>query len=277
MMPITRRLSLVLAACLPAAFAAAQESPEVTQDPTFEPFEVEIVTEPTEPLEELQDPDGLGEVVDPEFEASVSELEQLIAAPGGVRLREYQEDPENPASLFDSEDRIQRIFGESPRFIYFPEGVDPMIIPWVRERIVAEELFDEATVAAANRDWERALGLLQEIREEYPGTPHGQRAPQEMARVQGLREAERQPEEPEEPDLPQAPEEQQVVLPEWIANNTNGIILGREPMVIVGNDFLRVGDRVPRYSSVVVQEINESEVVYQFQNQEFAVEVVGTL
>ncbi len=258
--------------CLPVTLAGAQEEAVVD-------WEGEPITEETAPLEPLDTPDGLGGTIEEErtFEASVFELEELIAAPGGVRLREYEEDLEDPPHLFDDEDRIQRIFGDSPRFIYYPEGVDPMIIPWVRARIVAEELFEEARIAAANRDWERALNLLREIREDYPNTEHGQRAPQEMARVQQLRDAERQPEETAEPDLPAPPEEQQIVLPEWIARNTNGIIMGRNPMVIVGNDFLRTGDRVPRYSSVVVKEITESEVVYQFQDQEFVVEVVGTL
>lgn len=262
-------LPLALACMLAGALHAQPAEDEILLDE----YGVDTGEEPF-----FQENGAAGE--DDEFvlDASVSELEQLIGAPGGVRIREFQEDLENPPNLFDSDERIQDIFGDTPRFIYFPEGVDPMIIPWVRERIVAEELFEEARVATANQDWERALGILAEIRENYPNTEHGQRAPAELARVQGLRDAERAPTtETAEPDLPVAPEAQQVVLPNWIAQNTNGVMLSEDPIVIVGNDFLRIGDRVPRYSSVIVKAISESEVVYEFQNQDFAVEVVGTL
>jgi SH3-like domain-containing protein len=54
------------------------------------------------------------------------------------------------------------------------------------------------------------------------------------------------------------------------------VLLTGRPVVIVGNDFLSVGDSVPRFASVKVQSITESEVIYVYQNKEFPVEVIGS-
>lgn len=211
-----------------------------------------------------------------DIEASVSELQRLLNLPATGQLREYQEDPANPRSIFTSESDIQRIFGDRPRFIYFPEGVDPMIIPWVRARIASEEMWQEASLARANRDFDKAISLLRELRERFPATEAGGRAPAEINRVLREREEANRPVVAEQPDLPTAPEAVDPVLPDWVRNNTSGVMLGATPRVIVGNDFLTEGDPVPRYASVRVKSIRDSEVVYVYQDREFTVEVVGT-
>lgn len=287
------------AGCLLAAFAMASMAAQGQEggDP-FEELEgmgeqvvspeplaqepEEVFTEEPEPATDddmtvdLSDTPRTFELDMTNIEASVSELQRLLNLPATGQLREYQEDPANPRSIFTSESDIQRIFGDRPRFIYFPEGVDPMIIPWVRERIASEEMWQEAGIARANGDFDRAIGLLRELRERFPGTEAGGRAPAEINRVLREREEANRPVVADQPDLPTAPVEADPVLPDWVKNNTSGIMLGDTPRVIVGNDFLTEGDPVPRYASVHVKTIRDSEVVYVYQDREFTVEVVGT-
>lgn len=223
-----------------------------------------------------------------DVEVTVGELQELLNQPSSSMIKEYQEDLQNPPSLFDMEDQetIKRIFGEKPRFIYFPEGVDPMVIPWVRARTIAEELFQEATVAAANQDYDKAKDVLRGIREEYPETPTAANVPKELERINRLQEEKRLAELRERqqnmtrgeivPDRAPEPEKTEVVFPDWVTKNTTGVMLSDQPTVIVGNDFLAVGDSVPRYPTVRVKSITPSEVVFSYQNQDFTKEVDGS-
>lgn len=208
--------------------------------------------------------------------SSVEELQRLLNTPSSGTLREYQEDPENPRSIFSTDEEVVQILGERPEFIYFPEGVDPMIIPWVRARIASQEMWQEANLATANSDYDKAIALLRELRERFPETESGERAPAEIERVIRTREQANRPQIAVEADLPVAPEEEEAVLPEWVKENTTGILIGSTPMVIVGNDFLAEGDPVPRFASVRVKSIEAAEVVYVYQDKDFVVEVVGT-
>jgi hypothetical protein len=182
----------------------------------------------------------------------------------------------------EDQETIREIFGEKPRFIYFPEGVDPMIIPWQRARIIAEELFEEATVAAANKDFAKAEQILTEIRQRYPETEQGQMAPNELVRVAKLRQEEENKAKPQgekPPEVVRGPEpdgQRTAELPDWIRNNTTGIMLSDDKTVIVGDDFLAVGQSVPRYPTVRVKSINASEVTFVYQDKEFTLEVDGS-
>lgn len=207
-------------------------------------------------------------------DVSVSELQQLVNLPSAVTIKEYQENLQSPPVLFGSQEEAIRLFKVKPPFIYFPEGVDPMIIPWVRERIVAQELFEEATVATANRDFDKSLDILKTLREKYPNTSEGQKAQEEAARVIALKESQGQP--PGAVVDLKPPTQEGPLLPDWIGKNTSAILLTSSPVVLVGNDFLREGDPVPRYSGVLVKTISASEVVFSYQNKEFTIEVVGS-
>lgn len=277
MIHVRARSLLALLALLGLAAPAAAQQDNQAQYTTEEELMEQEEQEPVEEgAEEMQGTES-------DVELTVGELQELLNLPPDAAMKEYQEDLEDPPSLFNEEDRetIERIFGERPRFIYFPEGVDPMIIPWVRAQVVAEELFAEATIAAANRDYDKALNFLRRIREELPETETASKVPAEMERVRNLREqaiAQAQGEEvPDEPERPEGPEEEtEVVLPQWVKANTSAIMLSDIPTAIVGNDFLNVGEAVPRYPTVRVKTIAPSEVVYTYQNKDFSVEVDGS-
>lgn len=208
----------------------------------------------------------------PATDISVSDIEQLINLPISSSIKEYQEDTNKPKSLFDSQTEIDRIFQKTkPQFIYFPEGADPMIIPWVRERIIAQEKFEEATIATANKDYDKAIAILKEIREKFTNTEEGQKAPAEIDKVMAMKADVGGPGPP-----PPGPQPTVTELPPWIKTNTSAVLLSANSTVLVGNDFLREGDAVPRYPGVKVKAITDSEVVYLYQDKEYVVEVVGS-
>ncbi|MBI1293239.1 hypothetical protein GC173_18700 [bacterium] len=212
---------------------------------------------------------------------TINEIESTIDLPSRARLRESEEDPTKPKAAFTQEE-LNKIFSDRPRFIYFPEGVDPMIIPWVREAIVAEEKAAEAAVALAAKDFDKSEKLWVEIREKHPNTKQGQEAPLRIQEVQTARE------EASRPKVDTAnltrnaieapPEAPAIVLPQWIKENTNGILIeeGGGRVVVVQNEFLRVGDAVPAFAGVTVKSIDASEVTYSYQDRDFQLEVLGT-
>jgi len=69
--------------------------------------------------------------------------------------------------------------------------------------------------------------------------------------------------------------EEPIELPSWVKANTTAIMLGPNPVVIVENDFLRVGDFVPKFAGIRVKSISDAEVVYVYQDQDFPVQVSG--
>lgn len=215
-------------------------------------------------------------------EMSVTELQEMLNLPAGATLKEFQEDPRNPRSLFSSEDQIQRWFrGKKPSFVYFPEGVDPMLIPWEREAVVAQELLQEAGLARSAKDWEKARQLLRRIQDEFPNTDSATKVASELASLEEAVKQEQAAKDrvanrPQLP-IPATPTPIPVTLPEWVTKNTSGVLIGEngEPVVVVGSDFLRVGDPVPRYAGVRVKSVAPSEVVFVYQDKEFPVEVVG--
>jgi hypothetical protein len=266
----TQRLTALLASCfvLGAITAATPQDEEASNEPDV------VVDTSVMQVGESPSPDAI--LITPTL-VTISEIESTIDLPAAARLKESQEDPKNPKAAF-TKDQLAEIFSDTPKFIYFPEGVDPMIIPWVREQIVAEELAAEALVAFNARDFDLAEAKWTEIREKYPNTTQGQEAARQIA---GIIEARERAQRPDAPPVtrPEAPVEQAVVeLPTWIRQNTNGVLLQEsgDNIVVVGNEFLRVGDAVPRYAGVTIKAISASEVTFSFQNKEFVHEVVGT-
>jgi len=213
-------------------------------------------------------------------EDSVPELEALIALPPMARLgREADEDLGKPRNLFESAEARRSLLGDNPRFIYVPEGTDPMIIPWIREAIVASELYadaekiyKEAQPQGDKEGAKRALEKLVEIQAKYSDSAVAQAAATLKAQVQTFIDA-----TAGGPTGPTGPTKAATVLPPWVLTNTNGILLDLEDpsqsIVLVGDYILRTGDALPRYASVKVKEIRAQQVVYDYEGTEHLVQV----
>lgn len=201
-------------------------------------------------------------------EASVDDIQSLINLPPTGQLgKESDEDITKHANIFANTG------SQEMKYIYFPEGVDPMIIPWIREQIVAAELMEKAKALEAAKDYSQALVIVQEVAEKYPETPEGRNAPTVRSRIQGILAA--QASGSSQVTI-ERPPEGDVELPTPVRINTNGIIvMGSKPKVLVFDFILGEGDTVPRYTAVRVKKITEGEVTYEYQGQEFKIQVDG--
>ncbi len=213
----------------------------------------------------------------PKIEASVEEIQRLIDLPSTAQLGlESDEDPTKPKTMFADTKAILDVFGEKPVFVYFPEGVDPMIIPWVRQQIIAQELLEKGRILAAAGDNQKAMAIFQEILDKYAATPVAPDARRDLDIVRKRVQSEAETGGPIQVADPTQPE---VTLPKAIADSTTGIFyMGPTgSQVIIFDEIVGVGDRVPRYANVVVKEIQPGLIVYEFQGKKFEVTVDGSL
>ncbi|MDX2177854.1 MAG: hypothetical protein SF028_15435 [Candidatus Sumerlaeia bacterium] len=263
--PLAGLFALALAAAVPA-----QESE----------WELEQRTMREAAAQEQRQP-AAGASAAPATEASVEELQRLLNLPRGARLgSELDEDPSNPRDIFQDAAMRQRALGERPRFIYFPEGPDPMIIPWVRAQIIAQELLDRARALEQLGDLPAAEATLVEIVDKYPTTPSATPARTSLAAVRAkiAAGANAGTETAETGPSIEPPPETQVVLPDEVRNNSFAVYFrGERNQVLVFDDILVEGDRVPRFAGVIVKRIEPGKIVYEYQGEEFEVEVDGSL
>ncbi|MDK2970361.1 MAG: hypothetical protein PWP23_116 [Candidatus Sumerlaeota bacterium] len=220
-----------------------------------------------------------------EIGTTVQDIENLIQLPPTARLkREADEDPLNPESIFSSPEIREALLGSKPKFVYIPVGVDPMIIPWVRQQIVVKEkladakrLLEQARNNKTKEPAETALGILHELQEQYPDT---ESAP-EIGKLTSEIESFIAKPLASDDDLmgadSQMPGGEEIRLPEWIKRNTSGILLDRESpsesIVLVGDFLLKRGDRIERFPTVVLKDILPQQVIYEYQDREFRVPV----
>ena len=215
------------------------------------------------------------------IEATVEEIEMLISLPRSAQLgREADEDPRAPRNLFKSKEVRDALLGTKPDFVYFPEGIDPMIIPWVRNQIVAAELLDDVREMIARGDLNslrRAQEITEEIVSRYKDTDQAPQAGR--MRTQILTEITRLTTKAAGPENPDATPTGPAIAPppRWIISNTRGVIVDKvhpeDSYVLIGDDILRQGDKVPRFPQVVIQEILPGEVIFQYQGHDFLVRV----
>lgn len=224
---------------------------------------------------------------------SVEDLERLIQLPESIRLgREADERLDQPRSLFQDERVRAEILGEAPRVIYIPVGLDPMIIPWVRNEIVARELLEDAQrifqQARAERDPVRARQareILENIGARYADTPPAVEAERILAQVRAeidmineeIRRAELPPEERDAIPVPVEPV-QVVELPSWIQQNTRGSLYNaqspQDSILLIGDFILRPDEPVPPFPAVTVKEILPAQVVFTFSGRDFMVPII---
>jgi len=184
-------------------------------------------------------------------------------------LGKESEEPEMPETLFRTKEDVRKLLGEEPKFVYDPGDLpDPMIIPWVRREVIVRELIEMAQEKINEGRLQEAKKYLEEVLREYPGSRHIKEAKTELNRVKKMLAEGYGPEGVRRPQL---------VLPSWVVSNTSGVIVDKQDptqsVVLVGDAILQVGDQVPDYDEVVVGEIKEKEVVYQYHGRKFPVVV----
>ncbi|MEQ8820076.1 MAG: hypothetical protein RLY93_07500 [Sumerlaeia bacterium] len=280
---------------LAALFAFALASPagtllaqdEVTAEPAMEteaPAVEEAEPAPPAPTAEIP-----ADAEDPgRIEATVEEIRAMINLPRSAQLgREADEDLGSPQNIFADESNRRQLLGEEPQFVYVPMGTDPMIIPWIRARIITQELLEEVAnleTKGTLASLERALTLTDRILDDYYDETTAPMVEERQDEIRGKIEEilASPPEEAVDPETGQliaAPRAQAPDFPEWVEINTLGVIVDAEDptdsMVLIGNDIQQAGETVKLYPTVMIKEILPDEVIYSFEDFEYAIPIKG--
>lgn len=218
---------------------------------------------------------------DDDIGMTVEELEGLISLPPTAQLmREADEDPESPRAIFGDEARRRAFLGAAPDFVYIPAGVDPMIIPWIREQIVvservqdAQRIFNTARNARDKDQARQAQRILEELREEFPEATDTPDINRLYETVVLFIETDDQPGiQVTGPPRERAPE-----LPPWVINNTRGIIYDLEQpdnsLALVGDFIISPGGEVDSFPAVRILEIRPEQVIFEYQETQFVIPV----
>lgn len=172
-----------------------------------------------------------------------------------------------PKALLKDSPALQKLLGKNPVFIYDPANrPDPMLVPWTRARVLLSELDAIAKMAIAGKNWDLAQNAMNRM--QGLGTEDSAAKSLEcMNALQAAMMAERE----NLGKISGIPMEAK--LPEWVAQNTTGIIFdGREPMCLVGTYVLKKGDLVPRQPyEVKIAAIDRKFVQYQVMDKLFTV------
>lgn len=270
-------LAVIATLALSPAHLWAQDEPAIADEPI-----IEIDQDSPQPPDEIvfEEPMIVDEPLD-EIGTTVEDIEALISLPPQARLgREADEDLNSPFNVFQSEADIELLLGPQPRYVYFPEGVDPMILPWVRDQIVVQErtedarrLFNTARNQNDRNGAQRAADILAELQDKFPevagANPDITRLKQDIDRYVSQLDPNAPP-----PPMPVAESEQ---LPRWVVSNTRGVMLDRDhprdSYVLVGDFILQEGDAVDLFPAVTVKEILPQKVVFELNGIEHIVPV----
>lgn len=220
-----------------------------------------------------------GENPDVNMQALDQALDQSrqFAPPGmDMELNEIN----RPTDLLRDSEKIQRLLGKKPDYIYSPGNLDdPMLVPWTQARIVATELERLAQAAIASQSWGLARALLDQIVSLTDGLMESgismpamfdarMRAMDSLAEIDQLQQEAEMAMAQATGQAPPKPK-----LPPWVENNTHGIIYHPDaPVALVGQYILNLGDLVPRQPvDVKVVEITRDSVHYEVMDQVFVV------
>jgi len=201
-------------------------------------------------------------------------VDETTSSPGGLQraagesaidLGRESDEPISIRELFNDPNFL-RLLGEKPRFVYRAEDKpDPMVFPPVRNQAIFQELWAESEELKKAGRWEEALQKYHQILDmnDERFIVQTRSAIAEARRVLGVIVT------PPDPTL-------NVELPDWVRNNARGVLFDeRNPMCLVGESLLAVGDYVPGFADVTIVRIEKQTIVFSVLEREFPVEVSG--
>lgn len=187
-----------------------------------------------------------------------------------INLGKESEENGGVKNLFQDPAVLQMI-GEKPRFIYnADQRPDPMVFPPVRNAAIYAELSLQAEALIRDNKFEEAAVVYAKI-VDLKDRRYIAEAKQKISEIQvalGAEQAQR--------NQTQVASNQPVELPDWIRENTSGVLFDKAvPMCLVGDFLLKPGDPIPSYPEVRVLSIAKEKVTYQIASQDFPVDVKG--
>lgn len=171
-------------------------------------------------------------------------------------------------NLFD-DPNVLRMLGEDPRFVYGSvKRPDPMIFPPTRNAAIYAELSLEAERAIEAGNLEAAAVAYKQIL-DLNDRRYSAEVRSKIAQINAMLGAE----------LAAASTDEEIIveLPSWVRENTRGVLFEEdEPMCLVGDFLLKVGDEVPSYPNVRIGSIDKRQVTFSVSDREsFEVDVKG--
>jgi hypothetical protein len=202
----------------------------------------------------------------------ISEVQIMTLPTEKQPTRESEENAKSRNIINDPE--VRRLLKQTPDFIYNPaELKDPMIVPWIRNTILVKEFVQNLQKLIREHRLENAKALISQIKELLP----------EVTELDVSKDAETQialanqeivktsstttTEGPGPPGV--SPIETPIItMPSWIETHVGGVIWqpkAEERTVLIGDDILKEGEKIPRYPDAVVQKINPKSVVVSYR------------
>ncbi|GAB4310988.1 MAG: hypothetical protein Kow0059_00760 [Candidatus Sumerlaeia bacterium] len=203
------------------------------------------------------------------FTLPVQEGEPAAQSPEAKEVSQYQgafltEEEMNAAvQILKNRQRIERILGPGQIFLYDPTKLakpfrDPMIIPWTRYNKDLPQILRRIENLMQEGKLDQARAELVNIKTNFPDNPYMQRIEEMIYQI-----------DHHNPDATPTPTPTPR-FPVKILDDTRGILYSpEEPLVIIGEDVLRVGDTVRQNEEVTVKRIEPSRVVFEYKGIEY--------
>ncbi len=207
----------------------------------------------------------------------ISEI-QLLTLPKGKPILKESEEPAKPLNLLENP-QVRRILRPQPSFIYDPgELRDPMIVPWVRHTILVREFLQNLQKLIKEKKITQAKSLIKQIEEILPDVTNLEMRNNASAQLaiikQKLASAEAVPGEIATEAAPTPIPTPVIHIPAWIKTHVGGVIWAprsQDRMVLIGDEILKEGQKIPKYPDAVIQKINPTTVIISYRG--LAVEV----
>jgi hypothetical protein len=257
----------------------AHSQNEININPDESSSSQESVNSDNEEIGQAFNPDTIqSQIRDNQTSPSISGDTSLIQQFFGQKAEEIgTESDENsePFKLFNTPEEVKKLLTKEPKFIYDPgRSPDPMIIPWVRDQLLANEKLDKAKQLFLTKDYESVLQICNDIIENYKNFPEIQKQSEDL-----LEKTKKEITDARlRPTSKGVDKEtiQQVELPPAVRSGTKGILFSDngQALALVNDDILSVGDEVPNNKGVFVEDIKKTgEVIYRYKGVLFPVTV----
>jgi hypothetical protein len=184
-----------------------------------------------------------------------------------------------PKPLLLSKAEMDTLLGSDPSFIYDSgDKADPMLVPWTHVRVRSDEYRRVGEAATKAKDWRKAYeNYANAVRmlDTLPASWIQMKSLVELRQKSALDLENLKRMIPPGMVLAIASQVGEARLPEWVKDNTTGLILSaRDPVCLVGPYTLRVGEMIPGQDMpVVVYKIERDTVTYKVKDKLFPVKL----
>jgi len=172
------------------------------------------------------------------------------------------------SSLFAKLEDVEKYLKKKPDYIY-PVGEmrNPMVIPWRRREIIANQLIDAAQKALDKSEFDRVGEICSRVMQEYPGTENAKTAEKLRVEAQLRNDRLKPPDDVNTSKTPTSVKPTHKPFPEEVKSRITGIIWSEKPQVLMGDEILDTGKSVPGYPDVIIKRVEKRAVVFGYYDE----------